>query len=112
MKIISEDGLAMSKYILDCSRQVRPPAYLEDDPQVTITSLLKEEFLDSAPHIISALQECEWPSAEAFGLNGSQREALISGITKEFSLIQGPPGTGKTYVGVKIVELLLANKHL
>ena len=30
-------------------------------------------------------------------------------MTKEFVTIQGPPGTGKTFIGLKIVQLLLEN---
>ena len=33
-------------------------------------------------------------------------------LTQELSLIQGPPGTGKTYIGLKIVEILLQNKNI
>ena len=31
-------------------------------------------------------------------------------LTQKLSIIQGPPGTGKTYIGLKIVEILLQNK--
>ena len=32
-------------------------------------------------------------------------------LTSELCLIQGPPGTGKTYIGLKIVNVLLKNFH-
>jgi hypothetical protein len=50
-----------------------------------------------------------WPSREVLGLDPSQYAALQTAMTKEFVTIQGPPGTGKTYVGLKIVQLLLKN---
>lgn len=40
----------------------------------------------------------------------SQREAIKSILTREVAIIQGPPGTGKTFVGSKIVEMLLKSK--
>jgi superfamily II DNA or RNA helicase len=40
----------------------------------------------------------------------SQFEAIESVLTREVTLIQGPPGTGKTYVGSKIVQMLLKTK--
>lgn len=43
-------------------------------------------------------------------LDCGQSKALITGLTKEMSLIQGPPGTGKSYVGVQLVRVLLHNK--
>lgn len=43
-------------------------------------------------------------------LDRGQSKALITGLTKEISLIQGPPGTGKSYVGVQLVRVLLHNK--
>ncbi|XP_067871920.1 NFX1-type zinc finger-containing protein 1-like [Heterodontus francisci] len=42
----------------------------------------------------------------------SQLKALQKALTREFALIQGPPGTGKTFLGLKIVELLLHNQSL
>uniref|UniRef100_A0A182PL95 AAA domain-containing protein n=1 Tax=Anopheles epiroticus TaxID=199890 RepID=A0A182PL95_9DIPT len=54
----------------------------------------------------------EWPTkalTAAAGLNGSQFEAYRMALTNRFSLIQGPPGTGKTFIGLRIVETLLAN---
>ncbi|CAI5537653.1 unnamed protein product [Closterium sp. Naga37s-1] len=38
-----------------------------------------------------------------------QTAALHAALTQEFALLQGPPGTGKTFVGIKLVEILLSN---
>jgi len=43
-------------------------------------------------------------------LDRGQCEALIAALTREFALIQGPPGTGKSYLGIKIMQVLIANK--
>ena len=45
-------------------------------------------------------------------MDQSQLEAIQMGLTQEIAVIQGPPGTGKTYIGQKIVEALLNNRHL
>ncbi|XP_067852580.1 NFX1-type zinc finger-containing protein 1-like [Heptranchias perlo] len=42
----------------------------------------------------------------------SQLKALQKALTREFALIQGPPGTGKTFLGLKIVQLLLHHQSL
>jgi len=41
------------------------------------------------------------------GLDHGQCQALIAALTREFALIQGPPGTGKSYLGVKLLRVLL-----
>uniref|UniRef100_A0A182MLN7 AAA+ ATPase domain-containing protein n=1 Tax=Anopheles culicifacies TaxID=139723 RepID=A0A182MLN7_9DIPT len=54
----------------------------------------------------------EWPVqglTAAAGMNMSQYEAYRMALTNRFTLIQGPPGTGKTFIGLRIVETLLAN---
>ncbi|KAH7208159.1 hypothetical protein BKA60DRAFT_652423 [Fusarium oxysporum] len=42
------------------------------------------------------------------GLDSGQCQGLIAALTREYALIQGPPGTGKSYLGVKLVQVLLA----
>ncbi|XP_041040924.1 NFX1-type zinc finger-containing protein 1-like [Carcharodon carcharias] len=42
----------------------------------------------------------------------SQLKALQKALKREFALIQGPPGTGKSFLGLKLVELLLHNQSL
>lgn len=56
--------------------------------------------------------DSSWPSAEVTNLDQSQLEALKMALTKEISVIQGPPGTGKTFIGLKIVEAFLRNRHV
>lgn len=41
-------------------------------------------------------------------LDRGQSEALLAALLREFCHIQGPPGTGKSFLGVKIVKVLLA----
>jgi hypothetical protein len=41
------------------------------------------------------------------GLDHGQSIGLIAALTREFTLIQGPPGTGKTFLGVKLIQVLL-----
>jgi hypothetical protein len=41
------------------------------------------------------------------GLDRGQCQAMVAALTREFALIQGPPGTGKSYLGVKLLQVLL-----
>ncbi|XP_046848885.1 NFX1-type zinc finger-containing protein 1-like [Xenia sp. Carnegie-2017] len=41
-------------------------------------------------------------------LENSQRRALVQALKNRIGVIQGPPGCGKTFIGLKIVQLLLS----
>ncbi|KAK6337594.1 hypothetical protein TWF730_002989 [Orbilia blumenaviensis] len=47
---------------------------------------------------------------ENTSLDEGQAQSLVKALSREVGLIQGPPGTGKSFVGTKIVKVLLANK--
>ncbi|XP_041361600.1 NFX1-type zinc finger-containing protein 1-like [Gigantopelta aegis] len=57
----------------------------------------------------SILQLDSWPQPDDLHLDVAQFKAFQQALTKEFVIMQGPPGTGKTYVGLKIVKMLLSN---
>lgn len=40
-------------------------------------------------------------------LDRGQCVALVAALTREFAMIQGPPGTGKSYLGVRLMKVLL-----
>ncbi|GJJ72575.1 hypothetical protein EMPS_04933 [Entomortierella parvispora] len=43
-------------------------------------------------------------------LDQTQAIALVDTLCREVALINGPPGTGKTWIGVALMQVLLANK--
>ena len=53
-----------------------------------------------------------WPCMDVVELDESQLKAVQNALTQEIAIIQGPPGTGKTYIGLKIVEILLNNRQV
>ncbi|KAI9656429.1 MAG: hypothetical protein M1829_000420 [Trizodia sp. TS-e1964] len=44
-------------------------------------------------------------------LDHGQCEALLAALIREYAFIQGPPGTGKSYLGVKLIKILLDIKE-
>jgi hypothetical protein len=40
-------------------------------------------------------------------LDHGQCEALLAALTREYAFIQGPPGTGKSFLGVRLMRILL-----
>jgi len=61
---------------------------------------------------VPLLQRAAWPSPETLRLDASQLRAVQTALTKRIAIIQGPPGTGKTYIGLKVVQILLENSHV
>ncbi len=47
-------------------------------------------------------------SVGATRLDASQEKAIKHTLLHRLAIIQGPPGTGKTFVGVKLVQMLLS----
>ncbi|CAF0839837.1 unnamed protein product [Brachionus calyciflorus] len=84
---------------------------LKVDPR---TGIGKYEFSEESSYArnCSISNPDGWPNAEQMGLDESQYEAIKLALENKLTLIQGPPGTGKTYIGVKLVELLVHNKNL
>ncbi|XP_072308697.1 NFX1-type zinc finger-containing protein 1-like [Eucyclogobius newberryi] len=106
-----EDELPFKKYLVDCSPDVEPPAYLQRADTYDLSSVAHPDF-KSEVKPFHCLDAKAWPTMEKLGLDESQFDAFKLALTKELVIIQGPPGTGKTYVGLKIAHALLTNQSL
>ncbi|XP_055890805.1 NFX1-type zinc finger-containing protein 1-like [Biomphalaria glabrata] len=106
--------LPLQDYIISCKKEIKPPKYLLPSGGIqqlalyNLSCLLKNGDATQYP----VLTTTRWPPAEAMCLNSSQRLAAISALTKEIAVIQGPPGTGKTYVGLKVMQVLIENQSV
>lgn len=60
----------------------------------------------ASPDDMSLIDELEART----GLDSGQCQALVAALTREFALLQGPPGTGKSFLGVKLIKVLLGCK--
>ncbi len=83
-----------SRYIVECSTDVQPPAYLRRRDTYNLSSIAHPDCKDSILPFHS-LKEDAWPRMEELGLDESQMRALQLALTKELAIIQGPPGTGE-----------------
>lgn len=104
------DEMPLQSCIVHCKPNAKPPKYINKGTVIPYDfgPLCKTT---KKPYLCPVLRTSRWPSARDMGFDDSQHQALQMAITKEIAIIQGPPGTGKTYVGLKIVELLLHNKE-
>jgi hypothetical protein len=107
---IQPGNLPFEQYVLNKSQgEVLAPRYLREQNATYDFSILCEG--SKRWRSVPVLDRMAWPKYDALGLDESQYAALHTAITKEFVTIQGPPGTGKTFIGLKIVQLLLENKQ-
>ena len=100
----------------DCN-SVAPPVYLRQNsldlpPMYNLSCLYGSKRSSKPPLSIQILDEASWSAAHDCELDESQLKAIQMALSQEVAVIQGPPGTGKTYVGLKIVEALLENRHI
>ncbi|XP_041041003.1 NFX1-type zinc finger-containing protein 1-like isoform X2 [Carcharodon carcharias] len=125
LKEIKDNELPFQKYIIECQPHVAGPKYLTHGYQnYTLEPLMKEQTFKSpmqsvmavlSTNLLNVNSVCDfrkWPSKEKLNFDESQMRALQTAITKELAIIQGPPGTGKTYLGLKAVQVLLANMDI
>ena len=94
----------------DCSA-ILPPVYLRanEEPPVYNLACLRGP---RRCQFINILNKESWEAVQDSELDSSQLNAIQTALTQEIAVIQGPPGTGKTYIGRKIVEGLLENRHI
>ncbi|XP_015239630.1 PREDICTED: NFX1-type zinc finger-containing protein 1 [Cyprinodon variegatus] len=111
LKEQTEEDLPFQRYIVECSTDVQPPAYLRRNDVYDLSPVANPEHKSSIKPFKSLDPEA-WPDMEELGLDVSQMKAFQLALTKELAIIQGPPGTGKTYVGLKIAQALLTNQEL
>ncbi|KAJ5154999.1 uncharacterized protein N7500_010438 [Penicillium coprophilum] len=113
-RIQREGDLAFQKWILpgrkddEDGQSIPPPAYARKPefvfPLTSITTVGAEMItLDPSTPESTDLLKLQAQT----GLDHGQCQGLIAALTREYALIQGPPGTGKSYLGVKLVQVLL-----
>uniref|UniRef100_A0A8D0HP35 NFX1-type zinc finger-containing protein 1 n=1 Tax=Sphenodon punctatus TaxID=8508 RepID=A0A8D0HP35_SPHPU len=114
------------KYIVKCSPAIAPPAYLEGGaatfdlstlgPPAGADDAVAEDVPEDEARVkdltaVSPFHAHLWSRATFPHLDESQIQAIRAALSQEFVLIQGPPGTGKTFIGLKILEILLRNQE-
>ncbi len=113
------DTMPFTQYLIKgkCS-PVSPPQYLIDDDlddynmNCLYSSSSDRQMQLSSKLEFNILDITQWPTPDEVELDRSQLEAIQMALTQEVAVVQGPPGTGKTYIGLKIVEALLQNRHI
>jgi hypothetical protein len=98
LQSLEEHEFPMTKFIVFGERDTERPLYLREVERWNV--------LD---HCVNPMRDVGWPSASELELDESQYLAFKTALTSNFCVIQGPPGTGKTFIGLKIMQVLLKN---
>uniref|UniRef100_T1IT11 non-specific serine/threonine protein kinase n=1 Tax=Strigamia maritima TaxID=126957 RepID=T1IT11_STRMM len=109
-------NLPLQEYIVQVKPKMAPPAYLTDSSTYDFRIKFEETNLEieakTGLKSATVLDIKDWPSTLELGLDDSQRRAMHLALSSALAIIQGPPGTGKTYVGLKIMQILLNNQKI
>jgi helicase required for RNAi-mediated heterochromatin assembly 1 len=99
---LMREPFPLSEHLVHLTKEVEPPAYLQHNPFMNLSSLVSmEESIDFEN--MNVLEN--WPGSSSLSLDRSQSKALSHMLTKRLAIVQGPPGTGKTHVSVVMVKV-------
>ncbi|XP_033104281.1 NFX1-type zinc finger-containing protein 1-like [Anneissia japonica] len=113
LKCFKTDNFPMDRYIVENNlSDVKHPKYLRDDKDTSYNLNVILKSPEKQLNKVDIMEIDTWPSIEETVLDDSQYKAIRNALTKEVAVIQGPPGTGKTFIGLKLMEILLANRHV
>ncbi|KAF8951398.1 hypothetical protein BGZ52_012085, partial [Haplosporangium bisporale] len=90
---------------------VDPPIYARAPTfQYDLSVLLKGRSCQLDVNSTTSVQQAIDALQHNSTLDDTQATALVDTLCREVALINGPPGTGKTWIGIALMEVLLANK--
>ncbi|KAI5817547.1 hypothetical protein BZA77DRAFT_309854 [Pyronema omphalodes] len=90
--------------------KIQPPLYLSKIPgtQLDLSCITNHNYpLTFSLNHPTTIQQLQTHTT----LDHGQCESLLMSLKHELALVQGPPGTGKSFVGHKIVQILLHNRN-
>jgi len=100
------DEFPLRDDIVFCSAENSKPLYLTEDTKlIDLSERLGRDVGLGAASVAMADREAMLARS---GLDPSQQVALDHALTHRLAIIQGPPGCGKTFIGIKLVALLLS----
>jgi helicase required for RNAi-mediated heterochromatin assembly 1 len=100
-------------------RDIRRPAYVENQPLMDLNSLVRPDIKetgvgeqcpmshDTSLDNVDVMKP--FPDIPQSGMDLSQMAACQNMLTRSIAIVQGPPGTGKTYTSISALRVMLAN---
>ncbi|KAF2134773.1 P-loop containing nucleoside triphosphate hydrolase protein [Dothidotthia symphoricarpi CBS 119687] len=96
----------LSDYLVDVKKEVEPPAYIQHNPHMNLSSLVMMKDAGEFENV-NILED--WPASSSHSLDKSQSRALRHMLSRSLAIVQGPPGTGKTFVSITNLKVMLDN---
>ncbi|CAG8919275.1 unnamed protein product [Penicillium salamii] len=106
---MSTETFPLNETICGLSANIGVPEYIRSRSTLNFESLAPPTGEDPPPSYLHDVTN-NWPASPMAQLDEAQWSTLREMVTKELSLTHGPPGTGKTYVSLKALQLMIANK--
>ena len=104
---VKPDDLPFSDELVS-AQAYGPPEYLETNSTASVDTGIIYKRGKRMDIISLAYEESEIGETT---FDPSQEAALKQALINRVAIIQGPPGTGKTFIGTKLVQLLLSCKE-
>ena len=101
---VDSECISFHEELVQVKSEALLPQFLQDNPEATIDAGLIYKGLGYTNVLEMALRKAPIDTS----LDKSQEAAIKQALLNRLAIIQGPPGTGKTFVGVKLVQLLLS----
>ncbi len=91
------------KQLVEVERHMDRPAYITMSTTAD-TRILYGDKGEKEELLLDAIEK----GPQSSMLDSSQHQALVNALSNKVAIVQGPPGTGKTFIGMKLIELILS----
>ncbi|XP_072177875.1 NFX1-type zinc finger-containing protein 1-like [Diadema setosum] len=119
LRLLTDVTMPLQNHFIGMDSPQKAASFCRDDDSgcsYDLSQLVKEEIQHKsakarATSVPLTDVKC-WPEVISSCLDEFQMKAMRAALTQEFTAIAGAPGTGKRYLGLKIIEILLQNRHV
>ncbi|KAF3928016.1 hypothetical protein AA313_de0200928 [Arthrobotrys entomopaga] len=88
---------------------IEAPRYIQQNSNLDLTACFNDQS-DRSLQSVDVLEGFPRKRDITTSMDQSQLDAVERIMTKELAIVQGPPGCGKTFVSVKALAVMIANK--
>ncbi|XP_071480080.1 NFX1-type zinc finger-containing protein 1-like [Diadema antillarum] len=119
LRLLTDVTMPLQNHFIGMDSPQKAASFCRDDDSsclYDLSELVKEEIQHRsakarATSVPLTDVKC-WPEVTSSCLDEFQMKAMRAALTQEFTAIAGAPATGKRYLGLKIIEILLQNRHV
>ncbi|KAK6540805.1 hypothetical protein TWF694_008194 [Orbilia ellipsospora] len=102
-------GFPLHKILTLQDTTIKAPQYIQNNPNLDLTACFNDQS-DNWLQNVNVHDGFPRKRDITTSMDQSQLDAVERIMTKELAIVQGPPGCGKTFVSVKALAVMIANK--